>query len=156
MDGVVVILLVLLIFMMSCDAGTLHSMRDKVLGVCSSREQKNIEKFLGTRDQNVNWSSSSPVNGMIGDVEQFNDISLTLDKSIVDSHMDYTKETDYLASVGASHATDTTHSLRPVTFHGLPRTAHFKHTASESTSRVSQSETIEDIEDIRETVGLER
>jgi hypothetical protein len=69
------------------------------------------------------------------------DLNNSVDKSIVDSHREYTADSDYLATTGSSHGSARDDFMPAVPFHGLPRKAHYAHMGAESGARVAQSET---------------
>lgn len=67
-----------------------------------------------------------------------------MDPAIIASHRQYTSDTDFLATHGASHASARDDFTPPVQWHGLPRRAHYAQIGCERSARVSQTETPEE------------
>jgi hypothetical protein len=83
------------------------------------------------------------------------DIHSNVDKSIIDSHREYTADSAYLASTGSSHASARDDFRPAVQFHGLPRSAHYANLGATSGARTGQSETPETVMDTAEHHGNE-
>ena len=125
---------------------------DEVMGVImGSMPSAPKESFLGGSEPLQTWEPSTTEFDQLSMDEKYRpspeDINANVDKAIIDSHSSYLSDADFLASTGASHGSVNDHFTPPVKFHGLPRSAHYAQLGSERTSRVSQSETPEEVAD---------
>lgn len=172
MNEIIITLLVLLIFLLSCDSQFLQTVKNKLWvrdsGTPLARRVDNYEilpdplfesndrkeSFLGGREEVNTWEPSTVDFSKLGADKIYKayaeDLKANVDQAIVESHREYTEDTDFLATTGASHASARDDFQPAVQFHGLPRKAHYAQYGSERTSRVSQSETPEDIGDIKQ------
>ena len=107
------------------------------------------ESFLNKAESINTWEpSTSEFDQLSMDQKYKNypeDLNANVDKAIIDSHANYLSDADFLASTGSSHASTNDHFTPSVMWHGLPRKAHYAQLGSERTSRVSQSETPEQV-----------
>ena len=112
------------------------------------------EPFLNSREPTNSWEPSSTDFQKLGADEIYKsyaeDLKANVSSSIVESHNEYVKDTNYLATAGASHQSTLDSFNPPVQFHGLPRSAHYRNVGSENSSRITQSETPVDVYDISE------
>jgi len=76
-------------------------------------------------------------------------LAQSLDDDVQRSHEEYLQSNTGLATLGASHSTIQDDFSPAVRFVGLPRKAHYTSQGSESESRITQSETPEEIMDYR-------
>lgn len=171
MEAFAIVFLILLIFLLSCDSALLQTIKDRVVGPpqevspFSAEDNYEIlpdpmsdvdrkETFLGSREATTTWEPSTADFQKLGADKIYKsyaeDLKANVDRAIVESHREYTADTDFLATTGASHASARDDFMPAVKFHGLPRSAHYANPASERTSRTSQSETPETVEDISE------
>jgi hypothetical protein len=172
MSAIIVALLVLLIFLVACDKDFMNGV-GRMIGVqsrggyhsgFSAADQTSepvqdpfdklapVETFLNTRTGPPSWEPSIADFSKLGADDIFkdyaSDLKANVDAAIIESHREYTSDTDFLATTGASHASARDDFMPPVQFHGLPRSALYANLGSESTSRVSQSETPEEVRNI--------
>ena len=108
--------------------------------------------FTGSREPVNTWEpSTSDFDKLSADTiyrTYAEDLNANVDKAIVESHREYTEDTDFLATTGASHASARDDFMPAVPFHGLPRKAHYSQPGSENSARVAQTETPETVMDI--------
>lgn len=171
MDAIIITLLILLVFLLSCDSAFLQAVKDRVWTpspvVSSFTAEDNYEilpdplfeandrkeGFLGSREEVNTWEPSTADFAKLGAEKIYKsyaeDLKANVDRAIVESHREYTEDTDFLATTGASHASARDDFQPAVKFYGLPRKAHYAQIGSERTSRVSQSETPEVVDDIK-------
>jgi hypothetical protein len=172
MDTLVIAMIVIFIFIMSCDNVVQRYIREFICKATSSVakvspfskednyeilpdpmfEGDRKESFSGSREPVVTWEPSTAIfDSMDPEViykSYAEDLKSNVDEAIVESHREYIADSNFLATTGASHASDRDDFRPPIQFHGLPRGAHYSALGSESTSRTSQSETPEDVVDI--------
>lgn len=171
MEAVIVILLILLVFLLSCDSQLLQTIKDKVWYVVppppktsslddelvlyedNTSETNGTSGFMNTRETITTWEPSTSDFTKLGNDKIYKsyaeDLKANVDRAIIESHREYTEDTDFLATTGASHASARDDFQPAVKFHGLPRKAHYAHLGADKTARVGQSETPEDVADIR-------
>ena len=164
MTAIIVALLVLLIFLVSCDRDFSRAL-GKLIGVQSRPqpfsssdgsvivkdplEDIPIVDTFTARQEPRTWEPSTADFAKLGADEIYrdyaSDLKANVDAAIIESHREYTSDTDFLATTGASHASARDDFMPPVQFHGLPRSALYANLGAESTSRVSQSETPDEV-----------
>lgn len=194
---IVVILLILLVFLLSCDNEWLRGIKSKiwtpaieakvdgavkdaagvaavatagVAQVATGFEGFNIESelvltsdntaevrgenFINTRETSTSWEPSTADFENLGADKLYKayaeDLKSNVDQAIVESHAEYTEDSAFLASTGASHASARDDFMPAVPFHGLPRKAHYSNVGAERTARTAQSETPEQVYDLME------
>ena len=170
MEAVIITLLILLVFLLSCDSQLLQTIKDKVSspmpppeGFEYSLEDELMlddntatvkgENFMNTREPTNTWEPSTADFAKLGADKIYKayseDLKANVDRAIVESHREYTEDSDFLATTGASHASARDDFMPAVKFHGLPRKAHYAQLGAENTSRTAQSETPEEVQDIK-------
>jgi hypothetical protein len=106
------------------------------------------EGFMNSRESHNTWEPSTVDFAKLDNDTLYKsyseDLKANVDQAIVESHREYVKDTDFLATTGASHQSARDDFMPAVQFHGLPRTAHYAALGSESSARTSQSETPEE------------
>jgi hypothetical protein len=111
------------------------------------------ESFMNSRDGVSSWEPSTAEFARVGNQTLFQsyaeDLKANVDQAIIESHREYTEDTDYLATTGASHQSDRDDFRPAVQFHGLPRRAHYSQLGAENSARTAQSETPEEVMDIK-------
>lgn len=168
METVIIVLLVLLVFLISCDIQLIKTMRNYILGSPVSAdvdgfvhadesydaESSMADGFLGSSRTSSGWEPSTSDFDNLDADEIFKsyaeDLNANVDRAIVESHNEYTSDMDYLATTGASHASARDDFMPAVQFHGLPRKAHYANVGAEGSARTAQSETPEAVIDIRD------
>lgn len=156
------ILLLLIIFVISCDNRWVRELKKKIpvffdevadttdilaKGVAETTE-KVAETVVGGVDT-VNLLNSLDKIDTFTDGNDYTEVIQTdIDPEIIESHRQYTEDSAYLASTGASRATARDDFMPAVPFHGLPRTAHYRHLGAQSGARTGQSETPETVIDL--------
>jgi hypothetical protein len=173
MKAVIIILLILLVFLLSCDSPLLQSVKNKfnsavfhseeeeyniddeltLIGDSANAEMGCVEPFMNSRESTNTWEPSTSDFGKLSNDKIFKsyseDLNANVDMAIVESHREYTEDTDFLATTGASHASARDDFMPAVPFHGLPRKAHYANLGAESSARTAQSETPEVVLDIK-------
>jgi hypothetical protein len=175
-DAIIIILLVLLVFLISCDYKLLKSLG--IVSDAKSSENETVfteevpmpdtegysvkdelkllrkDGFMNSSEEVRTWEPSTAQFDELGADTVYQtyaeDLKANVDRAIVESHREYVKDVDFLATTGASHAAARDDFMPAVQFHGLPRKAHYANVGAESTARVAQSETPEAVMDIRE------
>lgn len=186
MEIVIIVLLVLLIFLISCDNSLLKTVKDYIwpasasdavaaavadaavasgaaadaaaavegYSVSDELELGRRSGFLNNAESTTTWEPSTADFEKLGADKIYQsyaeDLKANVDRAVVESHREYTKETDFLATTGASHAAARDDFMPPVQFHGLPRKAHYANVGAETTSRTAQTETPDAVMDIRD------
>lgn len=170
MEAIIITLLILLVFLLSCDSQLLQTIKDMVwsetptsdgfeygledeLGIemmCDdTEERKGTSGFMNTREASNTWEPSTADFAKLGNDKIYKayseDLKANVDRAIVESHREYTEDSDFLATTGASHASARDDFHPAVKFHGLPRKAHYAHFGSDKSARVAQSETPEEV-----------
>ena len=180
MDAIIITLLILLVFLLSCDNTFLQKAKDAVMSFSSTTTvtpepvlspfsaddnytitedplYPTAEGFLGSREEVNTWEPSTADFSKLGNDKIYKvyaeDLKANVDRAIVESHREYTADSDFLATTGASHASARDDFQPAVPFHGLPRAAHYANVGSERTARVSQSETPEEVKNITQHNG---
>jgi hypothetical protein len=109
------------------------------------------ESFINTSEgANYQWDrDTATFEGAADEVakEYTEELKNTVDKTIVQSHRDYIKDTNFLATLGPSHVTERADFTPTVPFHGLPRAAHYQNPGANTTARIAGSENPKDIVD---------
>ena len=170
----IIALLILLIFLLSCDSKVVDVIKRKLNIGCSASEgfrvrqtelQKDLygdnaqahmkgERFMNNSESPNTWErSTAEFEGLDGDMlfgSYAEDLKANVDESIIESHKEYVADTDFLSTMGPSHASARDDFTPPVPFHGLPRAAHYANIGAGNSARTAQSETPEDVENIRE------
>jgi hypothetical protein len=171
MEAVIITLLILLVFLLSCDSKLLQTIKDKVWSAepppdgfeygledelmleDDSEVRKGTSGFMNSRDATNTWEPSTADFSKLGNDKIYKayseDLKANVDRAIVDSHREYTEDSDFLATTGASHASARDDFHPAVGFHGLPRKAHYAQLGAEKSARVAQSETPEEVQDIK-------
>ena len=171
MESVIIVLLILLVFLLSCDSQLLQTIKDKISHnpppVDSSHDigddfnlisddseiRGGTSGFMNSRESTNTWEPSSVDFSKLGNDKLYKayaeDLKANVDRAIVESHREYTEDTDYLATTGASHQSARDDFNPAIQFHGLPRKAHYAQLGAENSSRVAQSETPEEIQNIK-------
>lgn len=171
MQAVIIALLIVLIYLVSCDNSCVTALKERIFG---SAEQttvtttegfsaedgykllpdalfKNKDSFMNSRESVPSWEPSTADFDKLRSDDIYKsyseDLKANVDRAIVESHREYVDDSNFLATTGASHASDRDDFTPAVPFHGLPRSAHYRNLGSESTSRTSQSETPEEVID---------
>lgn len=171
MTAIIITLLILLVFLLSCDSSFLQTIKDYVwtprpiISTFTADDNYEIlpdplsdvdrkEGFLGSREATTTWEPSTADFAKLGADKIYKsyaeDLKSNVDRAIIESHRDYTQDTDFLATTGASHASARDDFNPAVGYHGLPRKAHYANIGSMPSARVSQSETPEEVADIRD------
>lgn len=123
---------------------------DAVADGTASANDAVVETFLNNRSHLPTWEPSTFDFDKVDNDALYSayaeELKGSVDRAIVESHKEYVADSDYMATTGASHATDRDDFTPPVKFHGLPRKAHYTQLGAENTSRVSQSETPEEVQ----------
>jgi hypothetical protein len=166
MGVVIIILLILLIFILGCDNQMLRSIKDRLWSTTQvegfeygiedelllsddTEIRTGASGFMNSRESNNTWEpSTSDFTKLGNDViykSYTEDIKANVDSAIVESHREYTEDSDFLATTGASHASSRDDFMPAVAFHGLPRKAHYAQIGAGSSSRTAQSETPEEV-----------
>ena len=151
MTALIVVLLIIIVFVASCDAKWVDSLKNIMKKNCDVEDVYGAtEGFLGDR---------TPPSDLINDTPEFSksmrssdasyveNITATVDQSIVDSHNEYIADSDFLATTGASHRSDNSHFTPAVPYHGPMRRAMYAHPGADSDSRITTSETTDQIAD---------
>lgn len=111
------------------------------------------ENFMNSREGVGSWEPSTAEFENVDNQKLFQsyaeDLKANVDQAIVESHREYTADTDYLATTGASHQSDRDDFRPAVQFHGLPRKAHYSQIGAENSARTAQSETPEEVMNIK-------
>jgi hypothetical protein len=167
MEAVIITLLIVLVFLLSCDSQLLRKIKDTVwsgspeseysltdeLMIADNTSEVKGESFMNARHAPSTWEPSTVDFAKVGNNELYKsyaeDLKSNVDGAIVESHREYTEDTDFLATTGASHASARDDFMPAVPFHGLPRKAHYSQIGSENSARVAQSETPEDIQHLK-------
>ena len=170
MEAVIIILLILLVFLLSCDCELLQSIKNKIwpspaegfeYGIEDELtlmdDNSNIvkgEKFMNNRETTNTWEPSTADFSKLGNDKIYKsyaeDLNANVDQAIIESHRDYTEDSDFLATTGASHASARDDFNPAVQFHGLPRKAHYAQPGAENSARTAQTETPDAVADISE------
>ena len=168
MQAVIIALLIVLIYLVSCDNSCVTSLKERLFGRDTpaptttegfSMEDgykllpdplfKNKDSFMNSRESVPSWEPSTADFDKLRSDDIYKsyseDLKANVDRSIVESHREYVDDSNFLATTGASHASDRDDFTPAVPFHGLPRSAHYRNLGSEATSRTSQSETPEEV-----------
>jgi hypothetical protein len=170
MEAVIITLLILLVFLLSCDSQLLQTIKDKVWSAApppdgfeyglddelmledDTEVRKGTSGFMNSREATNTWEPASADFSKLGNDKIYKayseDLKANVDRAIVDSHREYTEDSDFLATTGASHASARDDFHPAVGFHGLPRKAHYAQLGAEKSARVAQSETPEEVQDI--------
>ena len=126
---------------------------ESLANLSSKEDGDTAQGFLGSRAPPRAWDFSTSEYNRLGADKMFRsyeqDLEANVDEAIRQSHTEYVEDTDFLATTGASHASDNSHFNPAVSFVGIPRGAMYKHLGSSSTSRTTQSETPESVLEIR-------
>ena len=172
MEAVIITLLILLVFMLSCDSKLLQTIKDKVWYAApppndveqdleddelmledDTEVRKGTSGFMNSREATNTWEPSTVDFSKLGNDKLYKayaeDLKANVDSAIVESHREYTEDSDFLATTGASHASARDDFHPAVGFHGLPRKAHYAQLGAENSSRVAQSETPEEVHNIK-------
>jgi hypothetical protein len=171
MEAVIITLLILLVFLLSCDSQLLQTIKDKVWSAApppdgfeyglddelmledDTEVRKGTSGFMNSREATNTWEPASADFSKLGNDKIYKayseDLKANVDRAIVDSHREYTEDSDFLATTGASHASARDDFHPAVGFHGLPRKAHYAQLGAEKSARVAQSETPEEVQDIK-------
>ena len=171
MEAVIITLLILLVFLLSCDSQLLQTIKDKVWSAAPPPDgfeygledelmleddtdvRKGTSGFMNNREATNSWEPSTADFSKLGNDKIYKayseDLKANVDRAIVESHRDYTEDSDFLATTGASHASARDDFHPAVGFHGLPRKAHYAQLGAEKSARVAQSETPEEVQDIK-------
>lgn len=170
MDAIIITLLILLVFLISCDSQLLQYIKDMMVSPELAEEEVEVdgysnydwtqelelqpEGFLNSRGGPGTWEPSTADFAKLGNDKIYKayaeDLKANVDRAIIASHQKYTEDTDFLATTGASHASARDDFNPPVQFHGLPRKAHYAQVGAERSSRTAQSETPEAVQEIKE------
>lgn len=138
--------LILILIIMFCVV-----QNDNIMNMIIRPNKPVQETFLGERGPLRTWEPSTSEFDNLSLDEKYKkypeDLNANVDKSIIDSHANYLSDADFLASTGSSHSSENDHFTPPVSWHGLPRGAHYAQLGSERSARVSQSETPEEVAD---------
>ena len=167
LEELIVVLLIVLIMLLSCDSARLQGISgwfwptaSKFSGevkVFDDPLSKSMSPFIDMREEPRTWEPSTVDFRALGGDEIYKsyaeDLNANVDGSIVESHREYVADTDFLATTGASHASARDDFNPAVQFHGLPRKAMYANVGCEESSRTSQSETPEAVIDISEHNG---
>jgi len=171
MEAVIITLLILLVFLLSCDSQLLQTIKDKVWSAApppdgfeydledelmledDSEVRKGTSGFMNNRESTNTWEPSTIDFSKLGNDKIYKayseDLKANVDSAIVESHREYTEDSDFLATTGASHASARDDFHPAVKHHGIPRSALYAQLGSENSSRSTQSETPEDVQDIK-------
>lgn len=172
MEAVIIVLLVLLVFLLSCDSQLLKTIKDKVLGgeeesvdgfynpldelsliEDDSDVRKGTEGFMNSREATNTWEPSTSTFSKLGRGKLYKayaeDLKANVDQAIVESHREYIEDASFLATTGASYASARDDFNPAVQFHGLPRKAHYAQLGAENSARTAQTETPEAVREIR-------
>ena len=170
MEAVIITLLILLVFLLSCDSQLLQTIKGKVWSAApldgfeygladelmledDTEVRKGTSGFMNSREATNTWEPSSADFSKLGNDKIYKayseDLKANVDRAIVESHREYTEDSDFLATTGASHASARDDFNPAVGFHGLPRKAHYAQLGAENSARVAQSETPEEVRDIK-------
>ena len=162
LEELIVVLLIVLIMLLSCDSERLSSVSNWIWPTTSKFKgevqvyddplDNNTSSFMDMREEPRTWEPSTSEFAAMKAKDIYKsyaeDLKSNVDSSIIESHREYVADTDFLATTGASHASARDDFNPPVQFHGLPRKAMYANLGSEGTSRTSQSETPEAVMDI--------
>jgi hypothetical protein len=171
MGAVIITLLILLVFLLSCDSQLLRTIKEKVWYATpppdgfeygledelmledDTEVRMGTSGFINTREATNTWEPSTADFAKLGNDKIYKayseDLKANVDRAIVESHREYTEDSDFLATTGASHASARDDFSPAVNFHGLPRKAHYAHTGADKSARVAQSETPEEVLEIK-------
>lgn len=171
MGAIIITLLILLVFLLSCDGQLLQTIKKMVsveplsvdgfeygiedeLMLSDNTEHVKGENFMNSREAAGTWEPSTSDFTKLGNDKIYKsyaeDLNANVDRAIIDSHREYTEDSDFLATTGASHASARDDFMPAVPFHGLPRKAHYAQLGAENSARTAQSETPEIVDDIRQ------
>lgn len=171
MEAVIITLLILLVFLLSCDSQLLQTIKDKVWSSAPPHDgfdygladelmleddtevRKGTSGFMNSREATNTWEPSTADFAKLGNDKIYKayaeDLKANVDRAIIESHREYTEDSDFLATTGASHASARDDFQPAVKFHGLPRKAHYAQLGAENSARVAQSETPEEVQNIK-------
>jgi hypothetical protein len=171
MEAVIITLLILLVFLLSCDSQLLQTIKDKVWSASTPLDgfeydftdelmlqddtdvRNGTGGFMNERVARNTWEPSTTDFSKLGNDKIYKayseDLKANVDRAIVESHREYTEDSDFLATTGASHGSTRDDFHPAVKHHGLPRSAHYAQIGADNSARVAQSETPEDIQDIK-------
>ena len=172
MEAVIITLLILLVFLLSCDSQLLQSIKDTVWSADHPPDgfeyglddelmleddtdvRKGTGGFMNNGEGTNTWVPGFNINfSNLGNDKIYKayseDLKANVDRAIVESHREYTEDSDFLATTGASHASARDDFHPAVKFYGLPRKAHYAQLGAENSARVAQSETPEEVRDIK-------
>jgi hypothetical protein len=168
MVAVIIALLIIILFLGCYDMPPyIQSIKDKLLSTSSSggsesdvvmvednTEEIKGDSFMNDRRAPNTWEPSTVDYEKLDNDTEYKsyaeDLNANVDGAIIESHREYTEDTDFLATTGASHASARDDFMPAVKHWGLPRSAHYAQIGAESSSRVVQSETSADIQDVKE------
>lgn len=107
------------------------------------------ENFLNISEERDTWEPSTAEFERLGSDTIYKtyaeDLKANVDQAIIESHNEYIQDTNFLATVGASHASENDHFTPAVKHVGAVRPSMYQSWGAERTSRVSQSETPEQV-----------
>jgi hypothetical protein len=171
MEAIIITLLILLVFLLSCDSQLLQTIKDKIWSAAPLQDgfeygledelmleddtevRKGTSGFMNNRDATNTWEPPTSDFSKLGNDKIYKayseDLKANVDRAIVESHREYTEDSDFLATTGASHKSSRDDFHPAVKHHGLPRSAHYAQLGAENSARVAQSETPEDVQDIK-------
>ena len=170
MEAVIITLLILLVFLLIYDSRLLQNIKNKmssrtvppttifpenepVVYEDNSAAVVGTSGFMNSREATTSWEPSTADFTNLGNDKIYKayaeDLKANVDRAIVESHREYTSDSDFLATTGASHASARDDFNPPIPFHGLPRRAHYAHVGADRTARIGQSETPEAIAEIK-------
>lgn len=110
------------------------------------------DSFMNSRELGGGWEPNyyDDALKLTNDKKEYVDsIKSNVDSEIIESHNEYVKDSNFLATTGSSHAAARDDFNPPVGWHGLPRRAHYASIGADSSARVFQSETASDIDHLR-------
>lgn len=172
MEAVIITLLILLVFLLSCDSHLLQTIKNTVWSSAPPPEgfeyslddelmiEDNTptvkgENFMNSREPTNTWEPSTTDFAKAGADKIFKayseDLKANVDSAIVESHREYTEDTDFLATTGASHASATDHddSAVPWVGFGGRRGGDVVHDGVEDSARTTTSYTPEQVSELQ-------